>query len=199
VISELILASASPVRARLLLAAGLKVSIEPAMIDEASLKEAFYTAGRGPGDCAVALAEAKAREVAARCQRALVIGADQMLVCDSAWFDKPLTLDRARAQLQALRGRTHELVTAVCVVKAATLLWHAESRPRLTMRAFSDTFLDDYIAAEGSEVLGSVGAYRLEGRGVQLFERIDGDYFAILGLPLMEVLGFLRDYGAVQA
>jgi len=199
VISEILLASASSARARLLAAAGLEVKAEPAPVDEASLKRTCCAAGQSPEDCALALAEAKARQVAARHHRALVIGADQLLVCDGSWFDKPPTLRDARAQLWALRGNTHELVTAVCVVQGAALLWQAVSRPILAMRAYSEAFLDDYIAAEGTQLLGSAGAYRLEGRGVQLFERVEGDYFAILGLPLMELLGFLRDYGAIRS
>jgi septum formation protein len=197
VINELLLASASAARARLLAAAGLVFRTEPALVDEASLKQACRAAGRSPVECALALAEAKARQAASRHRLALVIGADQLLVCDGAWFDKPPTLKDARAQLRALRARAHELVTAVCVVRGAARLWQAVSRPSLTMRAYSDAFLDDYLAAEGAQVLGSVGAYRLEGRGLQLFERVEGDYFAILGLPLVELLGFLRDYGAI--
>jgi septum formation protein len=141
-------------------------------------------------------AEIKARQVAARFGRALVIGADQLLVCGEIWFDKPADLGQARTQLR-VRGRTHELVTAVCAVQDGSRLWHAVSRPRLTMRHFNDAFLDDYVAAEKADILGSVGAYRLEGRGVQLFEYIEGDYFAILGLPLLELLGFLRTTGII--
>lgn len=191
------LASASPVRARLLADAGLEVRVEPSEVDEAALKQSFRAAGRAPADCALALAEAKARHVARRSDQALVIGADQILVYGGRWFDKPSDVADARVQLRLLRGRTHELATAVCVVQNETRLWHTVSRPRLTMRAFSDPFLDQYLAAEGEGVFGSVGSYRLEGRGVQLFERIEGDYFAILGLPLIELLGFLRDRGCV--
>ena len=194
----LVLASASAVRARLLAAAGVDFQIEPAELDETFLKQACRTEGRHAADCALALAEAKARQVAARCGRAVIIGADQLLVCSDAWFDKPADLGQARAQLQALRGRTHELVTAVCVVQEKSQLWHAVSSPRLTMRYFTDTFLDDYIPAEGADIIGSVGAYRLEGRGVQLFEHIEGDYFSILGLPLLELLGFLRTKGMIR-
>jgi septum formation protein len=193
---DLILASASTARAGLLAAAGIDFRIEPAELDEGLLKRACRAQGRDAAECALALAEAKARQVAARCgQVVVVIGADQLLVCGERWFDKPANLGQARSQLQALRGRTHELVTAVCAVQDGSRLWHAVSRPRLTMRHFTDAFLDDYIAAEKADILGCVGSYRLEARGVQLFEYIEGDYFAILGLPLLELLGFLRIKG----
>jgi nucleoside triphosphate pyrophosphatase len=195
----LILASASVTRARLLEGAGLDVRIEPAGIDERAIKQTYRAEGGEAPCCALALAEAKARQVAQRDNRFLVIGADQILVCGEVWFDKPSGPDEARAQLQALRGCTHELVTAACAVQGEMLLWHAVSRPQLTMREFTDQFLDRYIAAEGAEILGSVGAYRLEGRGVQLFERIEGDYFAILGLPLLELLRFLRDRSEIAS
>jgi septum formation protein len=194
---QLILASASPVRAQLLAAAGVDFQIEPAEIDEIPLKRAFRAAGRSPTDGALALAEAKARSVSDRHPRALVVGADQILVCGSEWYDKPADPDAARAQLRALRGRSHLLATAVCVVCKGERLWHHSCAPKLMMRDFSDRFLEGYIAAEGDAILGSVGAYRLEARGVQLFDRIEGDHFAILGLPLIELLGFLRKYGAL--
>jgi septum formation protein len=192
---DLILASASTARAGLLAAAGIDFRIEPVELDEGLLKRACRAQGRDAAECALALAEAKARQVAARCDQAVVIGADQLLVCGEVWFDKPANLGQARSQLQALRGRTHKLVTAVCAVQDGSRLWHAVSRPRLTMRHFTDAFLDDYIAAEKADILGCVGSYRVEGRGVQLFEFIEGDYFAILGLPLLELLGFLRVKG----
>ena len=196
---SLVLASASTVRARVVAAAGVDFRVEPAELDESLLKQACRAEGRDAAGCALALAEAKARQVATRSGPAVVIGADQLLVCAKVWFDKPADLGQARTQLQALRGRTHELVTAVCAVHDGSRLWHAVSTPRLTMRHFTDAFLDDYIAAEGADILGSVGAYRLEGKGVQLFEHIEGDYFAILGLPLLELLGFLRTKGMLLA
>src|SRR5438046_8258226 len=156
----LVLASASSVRAALLFAAGVNFRIEPAKLDEGLLGRACRAAGRNAADCARALAEAKACQVGARCGRAVIIGADQILVCGEVWFDKPADLGQARTQLQALRGRTHELVTAVCAVQNGSRLWHAVSRPRLTMRPFTDAFLDVYIAAEGGEILGSFGGYR---------------------------------------
>jgi septum formation protein len=181
----------------LLAAAGVDFRIEPAELDEDVLKRACRVKGRDVADCALFLAEAKATQVGARQGRAVVIGADQILICGAAWFDKPADLAQARTQLEFLRGRTHELVTAVCAVQDGSRLWHAVSRPRLTMRNFTDAFLDDYIAAERGDILDSVGAYRLEGRGVQLFEYIEGDYLAILGLPLLELLGFLRSKGMI--
>ncbi len=194
---SLVLASASTVRARLLAAAGVAFRVQPAELHESLLKQACRAEGRDAAGSALALADAKARRIAARCGRAVVIGADQLLVCGKTWFDKPANLGQARTQLQSLRGHTHELVTAVCAVQDGSRLWHAVSRPRLTMRHFTDAFLDDYIAAEGADILGSVGAYRLEGRGVQLFEHMEGDYFATLGLPLLELLGFLRTKGMI--
>jgi septum formation protein len=195
---ELVLASASTARAGLLRAAGVTFTIEPADIDEAAIKREYRKTGRDPSACAAALAEAKARTVAARHKDALVIGADQILVARDEWFDKPDDLAAAEAQLRRLRGDDHVLVTAACVVRDDERLWQAISVPKLTMRCFGDAFLAGYIAAEGDAVLGSVGAYRLEGRGVQLFARIEGDHFAILGLPLLELLDFLRGQGVVR-
>jgi septum formation protein len=189
---RLILASASAIRARLLTAAGVDVAIEPAAINEAALKERLLHDNGGAARAALALAESKAWVVSDRNPGALVIGADQILVCAGGWFEKPVDLVAARRQLVALRGRTHRLETAVCAMLDGERVWQAASAPVLAMRALSDAFLDDYLAAEGEAILGSVGAYRLEGRGIQLFERIDGDYFAILGLPLLELLDFLR-------
>lgn len=195
---RLVLASASTARANLLRAAGLSFAIAPAAIDETSVKRDSHQTGVPAIDCALALAAAKALEVSRRDQQALVIGADQILVLDRQWFDKPRDLSEAAAQLRQLRGRTHTLATAVCVVRGGVRLWHAASAPELTMRRFSDAFLAAYIAAEGDALLGSVGAYWLEAGGVQLFCRINGDHFAVLGLPLIELLGFLRQCGVLQ-
>ena len=194
---ELILASASTARAGLLQAAGITFAIDPADIDEAAIKREHRELGRDAPTCAAALAEAKARSVAARRKNALVIGADQILVAGDEWFDKPGDLAAAEAQLRRLRGRDHILVTAACAVCGDERLWQATSIPKLTMRRFGDAFLAGYIAGEWDALLGSVGAYRLEGKGVQLFDRIEGDHFAILGLPLLELLAFLRGYGVV--
>jgi septum formation protein len=192
---RLILASASAARACLLSSAGVDFAIEPARIDETAFKRRFHTEGRSAAECAAALAEAKARSISARHPRALVIGADQLLVCGSAWFDKPEDVVAARRQLWTLRGRTHVLETAVCAVRGDERLWGVVDAPQMTMREFTEAFLDGYLAAAGRTVLGSVGAYRLEGEGIQLFERIEGDYFSILGLPLIPLLALLRAQG----
>jgi septum formation protein len=194
---RIVLASANTARAALLRAAGIEFAIDPAAIDESRLKRRMRAAGEPAIACAAALAVEKARCVSARHPDALVIGADQILAIDAEWLDKPAGLPEARSQLQGLRGRVHALATAAAIVKAGHILWSATSVPELTMRRFGDSFLDAYIAAEGESLLHSVGAYRLEGKGVQLFSRIVGDHFAILGLPLIELLEFLRERGAL--
>jgi septum formation protein len=195
--TELILASGSAIRAELLRRAGVDFTVETSAVDEAEIKASFRAERRPAVECAFALAEAKAARVSRRRPGVLVIGADQMLVCDGVWYDKPTDLTAAREQLLALRGKRHELVGAICVLRDGERLWHVVERPALTMRRFSDEFLDAYLAAAGDSVLASVGAYQLEGRGVQLFERIEGDFFAILGLPLLPLLAFLRGHGVV--
>ncbi|HTS93480.1 MAG TPA: nucleoside triphosphate pyrophosphatase [Stellaceae bacterium] len=193
----LVLASASSTRRRLLAESGVVVCVDPASIPETEMIAASRAKGASAGDCAVLLAEAKAAEVSARHPRAFVIGADQMLDCEGDWLEKPLDLGAARAQLARLRGRTHRLFSAVAVLRDGRRLWSALDRAALTMRPFSDAFLDDYLARTGDDALHSVGAYRLEGLGAQLFERIEGDFFTILGLPLLPLLGFLREEGAL--
>lgn len=195
----LILASASPARRTVLENAGLAFAVEPAEVDEAEVKSAMRAQGAAAADVAAALAERKARAVARAHPDALVIGADQMLTCEGRWYDKPADLAAARRQLARLRGRTHELVSAVVAVSEGERAWRHIDRARLTMRPFSDAFLDDYLARMGDEALSSVGAYRLEGLGAQLFTRIEGDFFSILGLPLLPLLAFLRERGEVAA
>ena len=195
----LVLASASRSRASVLAAAGLAFERLPATIDEEEIRRSMRAEGASADDAAAALALAKARRIARERPGALVIGADQILDCAGVWFDKPPDMDHARAQLLALRGKTHRLATAVCVMRDEALLWQHGESPVLTMRAFGDAFLDAYLAAAGDAVLASVGAYLLEGLGVQLFARIQGDHFAILGLPLLPLLGFLRGHGVVAA
>jgi septum formation protein len=193
----LILASASVARAEMLRAAGVDFVIEPAAIDELRLKSEARRSGNSARACASALAVEKASVISHRHPEALVIGADQILTVGEEWFDKPADLVEAREQLRALRGRTHRLETAVVVMQNAVPLWRAASAPEMRMRWFSDAFIEAYIAAEGERLLGSVGAYRLEGNGVQLFSQVSGDHFTVLGLSLIELLGFLRERGVM--
>ena len=194
---RLILASASASRKALLHHAGLRFIARAAAIDEASVKRAGQAEDAGPEDVALLLAEMKARRIARGDPEALVIGCDQLLVCDGRWFDKPADLAEARAHLLALRGRTHTLVTAVLCQRGEQRLWHHVAAPRLTMRHFSEAFLDDYLDTEGEALTATVGAYRLEALGSLLFEAIDGEHSAILGLPLLPLFGFLRQHGVL--
>ena len=196
-VRPIVLASASATRAAILAGAGIEVLLDPAGIDEDEIKRSFRADGLDAAACAMALADTKAMRVSARHTDALVVGADQMLDCAGTWFDKPRDRVEARAQLVALRGKRHELVSAGTVVKNGAVIWRLIDRPHLTMRAFSDRFLDAYLAALGDDALASVGVYQLEGLGAQLFERIDGDYFSILGLPLLPLLDFLRGHSVV--
>jgi septum formation protein len=198
-VPRLILASASASRQALLRAAGLNFAIQPADVDEAEVKRTTRAGGASAAAAALKLAELKARRVALCDPDALVIGADQILTCGGEWFDKPADVPAAAVQLRALRGRTHALATAVVCLRDGQRVWHHAVEPWLTMRQFSDSFLDAYLAVEGSEVTTTVGAYRLEGRGIHLFERIVGEHAAILGLPLLKLLAFLREHGVLEA
>jgi septum formation protein len=193
----LVLASASLARRRLLSAAGLEFEACATGIDEAAVKDEARLLEATAESTALRLARLKAQAVDR--PGALVIGCDQILVCDGQWFDKPATLDAARLQLRRLRGRPHVLATATAALRDGVELWRHVATPRLTMRPFTDAFLELYLAAEAGHVLGSVGAYRLEGPGVQLFDSIEGDHSAILGLPLLPLLGFLRGCDMIPA
>ena len=199
---RLVLASASATRRALLTRAGLAFEAIPAAVDEAALKESAQAEAIPPEDAAIILAEAKAERIARRMPDALVLGCDQLLTCRmedgrERWFDKPADMAAARAQLLALRGRTHRLVTATVAWRGGARVWQDVTTPRLTMRDFSEPFLDAYLATEGEVLLASVGAYRLEALGIHLFSRVEGDHSAILGLPLIPLLGFLRGHGMV--
>lgn len=194
---SLILASGSAARRRLLEAAGLSFEVEAPRVDEDAAKASFRAEGMAPRAQADALAELKALSVARR-RKGFVIGADQMLAVEGEVLDKPRHAVEAREQLLRLRGRPHELITAVVVAREGAVLWRHIDTPRLTMRAFSDAFFDDYLSRAGADVLTSVGAYQLEGLGAQLFERVEGDYFSVLGLPLLPLLAFLREHRAVS-
>lgn len=197
-IPAVVLASASRPRAALLTGAGIAFTTDPPAIDEAAVKASIRGEGGSAAAAAEALAALKAQQVSRRHPGALVIGADQMLECGAAWFDKPTDPAQARRHLKALRGQAHDLISAVAVVRDGTVLWHHVERATLTMRPFSEAFLDDYLARAGESARRSVGVYEMEGLGIQLFSRIDGDYFAILGLPLLPILDFLRGHGVIQ-
>jgi septum formation protein len=196
---RLVLASASNSRQALLAAAGLKFEVLPAHLDEAALKQQALTERLDAAAAAVLLADAKALAVARHDTDALVIGCDQLLVCDGRWFDKPTNPDEARTHLRLLRGRSHTLVTAALCRRGEQRLWHTVASPELTMREFSDAFLESYLRLEADHVTATVGAYRLEGPGVHLFASVRGEHAAILGLPLLDLLGFLRRYGVLAA
>jgi septum formation protein len=194
---RLVLASASQARRSVLEGAGLRFEVAVAAADEDAIKASARAEGLPPAEAALLLADAKARRIAMRDTDALVIGADQLLVCEGRWFDKPPDVASARGHLRALRGRTHELVTAAVCWRHGGRVWQHVATPRLTMREISDAFLDAYLALEGEAVTSSVGAYRLEGPGVHLFARISGEHSAILGLPVLPLLHFLRGHGVV--
>ena len=189
--SRLILASTSLSRQSVLRAAGIAFEAVAPGVDEEAVKQALTTSGAGPRDIAVALARGEALAVSRR-RRGPVIGADQTLELDGVLFDKPHDMMQARETLRRLRARRHVLHSAVVVAKDGVVQWGALVSPQLTMWPFTDRFLEDYLAREGERVLSSVGAYLIEGPGIQLFEKIDGDHFAILGLPLLPLLNFLR-------
>lgn len=205
---RLVLASGSRSRRDMLQAAGLDFEAVPSTVDEDAAKHEISSGTQSwssPIGFAAAVAERlareKAREVSARHRGAVVIGADQTLALLGAEsgksYSKPAGIAEARRQLAEMRGRTHVLVSAVAVVRDGKTLWSHRDEAHLTMREFSDAFLDDYLARAGEKVCTSVGAYQLEGLGIQLFESITGDYFTILGMPLLALLGELRRQGVV--
>ena len=190
------LASTSTTRRKVLTGAGVAFEAMSPGVDEAAIKESLLAEGATPRDIADALAELKAVKASNK-RPGLVIGCDQTLELEGRTLDKAGDLAEARAHLQAMRGKQHTLHAAVVVARDGAPIWREVKSARLTMRAFSDAYLDGYLEREGEAVLGSVGCYRLESEGVQLFDRIDGDYFAILGLPLFGLLEFLRLHGAL--
>jgi septum formation protein len=191
-----VLASASPFRRLLLEAAGVAFRVIPAKVDEAAIKR-----GRGadlePAALAETLAAAKAEAVSQECGDSLVIGSDQVAALGSRVFNKPADLAEARAHLEELRGKIHRLFTAVALAQNGQVVWHHTESASLTMRAFSDEFLNWYLAEGGARLCQMAGAYEIEGRGIQLFERVEGDHFTIVGLPLLPLLAELRARGAI--
>lgn len=195
----LILASASTTRADMLARAGVTVVLRPARVDEEALRAGFEAEAVAPRDIADALAEAKARKVAGTNPDAVVIGCDQVLEFEGRAWGKAGDRDAARAQLAALRGHRHALHSAVVLYHRAQPVWRHSGEVRLTMRAVSDAFLDDYLARNWPDVQDSVGAYKVEAEGIRLFSRIEGDHFTILGLPLLPLLGYLADRGFIAS
>jgi septum formation protein len=194
---ELILASASSGRADILRGAGLAFRQVPASVDERALEAEAVADGLGKngGKLAQILAVAKAEEVSGRFSTSVVIGVDQVMECDGVIYHKPASREAARAQLAELRGRMHRLHCGLAVARGGRAVWQHLAVARMTMRPFSDVLLDAYCATEDETLLQTVGAYRIEGRGVQLFSDIDGDYFTIIGLPLLPLLNYLRETG----
>jgi septum formation protein len=197
--SQIILASKSSGRAALLRGAGLDFETRPADLDERAIEAPLYAGGEtpDPADVAMLLALAKAEHVSNLAPDAYVIGADQVLALGDKIYEKPASMAVARDNLIAFRGRTHYLHAAICVARNGEVLFQHVDSAGLTMRDFSDDFLGEYLASAGASVMTSVGAYRLEGVGIHLFERIEGDYFTILGLPLIPLLDYFRSEGIV--
>jgi len=194
--ARLILASGSAIRRQILDGAGLDYEVITRPVDETAIKEAMLAENARLRDIADALAEAKAMRVS-RQEAGLVIGADQIMVMDNTLFDKPNSLEDARERLISMRGKKHELIGAVVICENGAPVWRHMCKTKLWVRDFSDAFLDWYIETEGQALMKSVGAYRFEGPGSQLFEKVEGDFFAILGLDLLPVLDYLRTRGVV--
>lgn len=195
---NIILASGSSIRAQMLRNAGLNLEVLPARVDEEAITGALMLGGASPRDIADALAESKARKVSARRPDAWVLGCDQVLSIKGECLQKPQTPEDAHAQLQELRGQTHQLLSAAVIYQGGEPVWRHVGVARLTMRQFSDSFLDGYVTRNWPGISESVGAYKLEEEGVRLFAQVQGDYFTILGLPLLEVLNYLSLRGVIE-
>ncbi len=193
---QIILASGSTIRANILRAAGVTFEIAKPNVDEAAIKREAAGAGKTPEQMAMQLAEAKALAVA-KTTDAIIIGADQILEFEGRAFDKPKDIDEAHARLKEMVGAPHTLINAVAIARKGRIIWRNLERPKLCLRDLTEAEIDAYLAAAGPEILTSVGAYQVEGVGARLFERIDGDYFSVLGLCLFPVLDCLRREGAL--
>jgi len=196
---DLILASGSAIRAQMLRNAGLRFEIDSPSLDEEAIRASLTEEGAPPRDVADALAEAKARRIASKGAEVPVLGCDQVLSCDGEIFSKPATRDDARDHIRALRGKTHHLLSAAVLYDDAEPVWRHVGVARLSMRDISDAALDDYLDRAWPDIASSVGGYKLEAEGVRLFSQIQGDYFTILGLPLIELLNHLTLTGRLPA
>lgn len=194
--APLILASTSAIRRQILDGAGIDYDCVVKPVDEAAIKTAMLAEGARLRDIADALAEAKAMRVSLG-MSGLVIGADQIMVMDNQLFDKPKDMDEARDRLWSMRGKKHHLIGAVVVCENGKPQWRHLSKTTLIVREFSETFLDEYLNTEGEGILSAVGGYKFEGRGAQLFQHVEGDFFSILGLPLLPLLDYLRTRGVI--
>ncbi|AEH85387.1 Maf-like protein [Mesorhizobium opportunistum] len=195
---KIILASGSPFRKAMLLDAGIDVEAVPAEVDERALEAPLQDSGVSPEDVALVLAEAKATEVSERRPGALVLGCDQTLSLGDEVFHKPADMEGARRHLLALSGKTHQLNSAAVLVRDGKVLWRHVGIASMTMRKLDPAFIGRHLARVGARALASVGAYQVEGEGVQLFEKIEGDHFTIVGLPLLPLLAELRTLGAID-
>lgn len=196
--TEIILASKSSARRQILENAAVSFRWLDADINENTIKKKSLELGKRPEIIAHELACAKAHLISNSYPNALVIGCDQLLCLDGKIYDKPRSLIDAAAHLKSFRNNTHKLIASVVIVKAGELIWSYTDEAKMHVRNLSDEFIETYLKIEGEKVLTSVGAYRLEGMGSQIFERIDGDYFTILGLPLLPILEELRHKGALD-
>lgn len=195
----ILLASASEIRLSLLRAANVPATAQPARIDEDSIRAALEAEGASPRDLADTLAEMKARKIAEKQPAALVLGCDQVLEMKGRIFAKPETPEDARAQLCALRGQTHRLLSAAVLYENGQPVWRHVGQARLTMRDFSDGYLDDYLTRNWDSIRHAVGCYKLEEEGIRLFSAVEGDHFTILGLPLLPLLSYLGARGLIPA
>ena len=196
-VHPLILASASRIRRTLLENAGLEIEVIPARVDESLLRGTLVAEGSQPRDVADALAEMKALRISQKHPGRLVLGCDQILDLDGRILAKPETVEEARTQLMAMRGRGHDLLSAAVICENGAPIWRHVRRVRLGMRLFSEEWLDGYLARNWPDIAESVGGYKLESEGVRMFSSIEGDYFTILGLPLLDLLSFLTLRGDV--
>ncbi|MDE0765565.1 MAG: Maf family nucleotide pyrophosphatase [Amylibacter sp.] len=196
---RIVLASESKTRQSILRQAGVEFDVKPARIDEEAIIKSLLTDGATTNDIVDALAEYKALRVAGSNPDGLIIGSDQILVCEKKIYSKAQNMEQAKTTLKELRGKSHQLLSAAVIFEDGKPVWRTVSRAQLFMRNYSDEYLDDYLEYCGSDILSSVGCYFLEDKGVNLFSRIQGDYFTVLGFPLLDVLEFLRNRGVIPS